>query len=99
MQLHLFKGSFPDDEEIDRLYLTVLSTVAPAGRDVPEAANRENSLHISGFMNGAILENSMVVSGQETAWLFQPPNEEVMRSWALKLEGDILAQRLAFVLS
>lgn len=92
-QLHLFKGTFPDDEEIDRIHLTVLSTVTPAGPEIPEAGDRRDVLHISGFANGAVLEDTVVTSGQEITWLFQAPDEKMMHTWLLKLEKEIIDQR------
>lgn len=89
----MFKGTLPHDEEIDRLYLTVFSIVTPAGPDTPEAGNRHNVIHVSGFANGAALENNIVTSGQEVSWLFQVPDEETMRAWALRLEREVLDQR------
>lgn len=98
-QLHIFKGTFPDDEEIDRLHLTVLSNVTPAGPEIPEAGDRPHVLHVSGFANGAVLENSVVTSGQEVRWLFQTPDEKMMNAWLLKLEKEIIDQRCSFFLS
>jgi hypothetical protein len=73
--------------------LTVFSAVTPAGPDIPEACNRRNVIHVSGFANGAVLEDNVVTSGQEVSWLFQVPDEESMRVWALKLEREVLDQR------
>jgi hypothetical protein len=67
--------------------------VTPAGPDIPEASNRCNVVHVSGFANGAALEDNVVTSGHEVSWLFQVPDDETMRVWALKLEREVLDQR------
>lgn len=67
--------------------------MTPAGPDVPEVGNRHNVIQVSGFANGAALEDNVVTSGHEVSWLFQVPDGVTMRAWALKLEREVLDQR------
>jgi hypothetical protein len=93
--LHIFKGTFPDDLEIDRLHLTVLSVVNPVGSEVHGVTDKRHVLQVTGFANGAIFDDSVVVSGEEIVWTFQAPDENVMLGWCAKIEAEILAQRCA----
>lgn len=67
--------------------------MTPAGSEIPEVGARRNVIHISGFANGAVLEDTVVASGQEISWLFQAPDERSMSAWLLKLEKEVIDQR------
>lgn len=91
--LHLFKGTFPDDKEVDRLHITVLSAVAPVANDSREAGGKRNVLEVTGFANGSVFDKSVVVSGEEIKWLFQAPDQNTMETWCKKIEAEIILQR------
>ncbi|KAF8311981.1 hypothetical protein DL93DRAFT_1355067 [Clavulina sp. PMI_390] len=91
--LHVFKGMHSDDVEVDRLHITVLSTVTPAGAEIPEVGDRRHVLHVSGFANGAVVQHNAVTSGQEMSWLIQLGNADVLGNWLLRVEKEIIDQR------
>lgn len=71
--------------------------MTPAGPEIPEAGDRPYVLLVSGFANAAVVEDSIVTSGQEVTWLFQAPDEKMMNAWLLKLEKEIIDQRSSFL--
>lgn len=88
--LHLFKGSFPDDREVDRLLITEFSRVFVPD-DHPNIAGRQCVLKAVGYSAKELRRDSsgaLVLKG-ETTWMFQCPDSQAMKEWVLSIRNVI----------
>ncbi len=92
--LHLFKGSFPDDKEVDRLLLTDSAAVMlPSERD--HLGARQCVVKVNGHNAKSIKQDergTLILQG-ETIWLFQCPDSQTMQKWLVSIRDAILNYR------
>jgi hypothetical protein len=92
--LHLFKGSFPDDREVDRLLITEFSRVFVPD-DHPDIGGRQCVLKAVGHSAKGLRRNSSgaVVLKGEMTWMFQCPDSSAMKEWLLSIRNVVLNDR------
>lgn len=88
--LHLFKGSFPDDKEIDRIQIIDSGHISVPD-DRTEIAGRQCVLQIMGYDAKLRKRDAKggITLGTEATWLFQCPDSQMMQKWVLSVKTAI----------